>query len=286
MRRTGNRASAARQFSLSLKLSVQLLLRDRVSFLISLGFPVAASLFTLWLAGEKMFVHYNGTKSACFVLVCAAVWCGLFNSVQIIVSDRKNLRRSYAAGLRLPCYLFARAIVQALLCLAQSVPLALAFPASQWRFGAAPPTQGVLLSSAPLEYLCGLFLLMFAADSLGLFISCVVKNPQTANFIQPYVLIVQILFSGVLFPMKGGAEFVSMLMPSRWGMETLGVTSDLNRLPLEIQLSYPQIPHPPEEMFTYTREHLLRVWLILLCFSVAFIFAGNLFLGQLSHDTR
>ena len=86
----------------------QIMMGDKKNLLISLLFPVVAAIIVIWIAGENMFVHYDGTKSGSFVVVSAAIWGGLFNSIQIIVKDRKNVKRNYVAGARLRCYTASR----------------------------------------------------------------------------------------------------------------------------------------------------------------------------------
>jgi hypothetical protein len=102
----------------------------------------------------------------------------------------------------------------------------------------------------------------------------------------PYILIVQLIFSGVLFAMEGAAETVSYAMLSRWGMETLGSISDLNELPLRIQEAYPLVPHEADTMFEATSGHLLGGWCVLLAFGLGFLLIGNLFLHRVRKDSR
>ena len=45
------------------------------------GFPIIAGIAIKVIAGKNMFVNYEDTRSACFIIMCAAVWCGLFNSI-------------------------------------------------------------------------------------------------------------------------------------------------------------------------------------------------------------
>ena len=113
-----------------------------------------------------------------------------------------------------------------------------------------------------------------------------VKKTETANVMAPYILIVQLIFSGILFTMKGGAEKLSYLMLSRWGMEALGSISDLNELPLKIQLEVPGVEHEAESMFTHTAGHLWLVWGVFLVFILAFAVIGNLVLFRVSKDSR
>ena len=121
---------------------------------------------------------------------------------------------------------------------------------------------------------------------MGLMISSIVKKEETASVMAPYILIVQLIFSGILFTMKGAAETVSYVMLSRWGMETMGSTSNLNKLPLRIQETVPGVPHEAEAMFEHTAEHLLQGWLVLAGFALGFIVVGNLFLHLVKKDSR
>ena len=98
---------------------MQILMGRKKDLLISLMFPVLAAIIVVWIAGENMFVHYDGTKSGSFVIVSAAIWGGLFNSIQTVVKDRKNVKRYYIAGSRLRCYTGSRALVQFFLCAVQ-----------------------------------------------------------------------------------------------------------------------------------------------------------------------
>lgn len=286
MKKTAKRISAFREWRVLARQARRILFSDKKNLLVSLIFPVIAALITVWIAGENMFVHYEGTKSACFVLVSAAIWCGLFNSIQIVVRERANVKRDHTAGLRLRCYTASRAEIQFFLCLVQSALLTAAFPGVEARFGSLLPDRGLILDSALLECYVSIFLLMFAADATGLFVSSLVRKTETANVMAPYLLIVQLIFSGILFPMKDQAEKVSYAMLSRWGMEALGSTCRLNDLPLKIQATVPTVPHEAEDMFLSTAPHLQDVWVILGLFAVGFIFLGNLALHRVTKDTR
>lgn len=265
---------------------VMILLHDRKNLTLSLVFPVIAAVITVWIAGENMFVHFEGTKSACFVIVSAAIWGGLFNSIQVIVRERENIRRDHAAGLRLRCYTASRAIVQLVLCLLQSVLLTCSFIGVRWCYGNEPPKQGIILDRILLEYFITIVLLTFAADAMGMFLSSLVRKPETANVMAPYILIVQLIFSGILFTMQGAAETLSYAMLSRWGMEAMGSISDLNELPLKIQMTIPTVPREAEDMFLHTAGHLAQVWIILAGFSLGFLVLGNLFLHRVAKDVR
>lgn len=264
----------------------QLLLGDKKNLLVSLMFPIMAMLIVIWIAGENIFVHYDGTKSGSFVVVSAAIWGGLFNSIQTIVKDRKNIKRIYMAGARLRCYTESRAIIQFVLCTVQSFILSLSYMGVHLVYDNKLPKKGVIFSNPLIEFFVSTLLLMYAADMMGLMISCFVKKEETANVLAPYILIVQLIFSGILFEMEGAANYVSYVMISRWGMEALGSTAKLNDLQLKIQMTVPSVPHDFEARFEATDSHLLIVWGVLLAFILIFGLLGNLLLHRVSKDTR
>lgn len=281
------RISVFKEFRLLTMQYLRILLGDVKNLIVCLAFPVIAAFITVWIAGEDMFVNFEGTKSACFVLVSAAIWGGLFNSIQTIVKERANIKRDLiSGGLRLGCYTASRAILQLILCALQSVILCVSFYGVEWYYGNDMPSWGLIFDEPMVEFYISLFLLTFAADTMGMMISCIVKKEETASVMAPYILIVQLIFSGVLFAMEGGAETVSYVMLSRWGMETLGSVCDLNELPLRLQADFPMLTHEADEMFEATAGHLLSGWGVLLLFCVVFLVLGNLFLHRVKKDTR
>lgn len=278
--------SAFSEWLLLTRQSAAILFTDKKNLILSLVFPVVAAVITVWIAGENMFVTFEGTKSACFVLVSAAIWGGLFNSIQVVVKERSIIKRNLTSGMYLRSYIASKAVVQLLLCLFQSVLLTCSFLGVHWRYGNDLPAEGVILPWALGEYFISLFVLTYAADAMGLFLSSLVRKPETANVMAPYILIVQLIFSGVLFTMEGAADALSYAMFSRWGMEALGSISDLNGLPLAIQATVPTVPHEADDMFLRTGEHLLTVWLVLGAFALVFLLLGNLFLHRVAKDSR
>ena len=280
------RISAIKEWCILTRQYRLILFSDLKNLAIMMGFPMIASIIFVWIAGENMFVHYDGTKSASFILVSAAIWCGLFNSIQVVVKERDNIKREYMAGGRLRCYTASRAILQFVLCMIQSAILCVSFLGVQWTYENTIPEHGIVFQSALLEYYISLLLLMYAADMMGLMISSLVKKSETANVLAPYILIAQLIFCGILFPMKGIAEKFSYLMISRWGMEALGSISNVNELPLKIQLTVPTVPHEAEDMFLCTKEHLFQIWSIFIVFILVFVITGNLLLHRVSKDSR
>lgn len=285
--KSAKRISPFRELLLLLEESFSLLVSQTRNVIISLLFPLGAAAITIWIAGEDMFNNMESTKSASFILVCAAIWGGLFNSIQVIVKERENIKRDYVSGaLRIGCYTASRALVQFLLCAFQAAVLCLSFIGVEYFYGNELPEKGIIFDTVLVEYYITVFLIMYAADTMGLMISCIVKSEQLASQLSPYILIVQLLFSGVLFAMEGAASSVSALMLSRWGVEALGSISNLNDLSLRLQEEFPMIPHEADDAFLYTAEHLQEVWLILAAFVIVPLIIGNFALHAVKKDSR
>lgn len=305
-RRTHRRISVGKELKLLLRQGFLILVGEQRNLIISLLFPILAAIVTVWIAGEYMFITNEGTKSACFVLVCASIWGGLFNSIQIIVKERSNIKRDYVSGaLRIECYMGSRAMIQLILCLIQSLILALSVPMAEmfWE-DVEVPSAGLFGLPIFLEFFFSLFLIMLASDALGLLISSFVKKEEVASKLAPYVLIAQLLFSGFLFTIEedSPAIVLSYLMISRWGIGALGSICDLNNLPRVDYLNclnkneeaaicpcgtLEQIHYPKEDsLYTATSEHLVLMLLIMIAFVAVSLVAADLLLHRVKKDGR
>lgn len=316
VKKPSRRISAGKELKLLLRQGMLILLGDRRNLIFSLLFPFIAAFFTVWVAGEEMFVTYEATKSACFILVCAAIWCGLFNSIQSLVKERDNIKRDYVSGaLRIECYMGSRAIIQMGLCALQSLVLTASIPTIGWVYGNNVPSFGLLGLPALIEFYVSLFLVMYASDALGLLISSIVKKEALASTLAPYILIAQLLFSGVLFKLEGSAKALSSIMISRWGMEALGSICELNGQETKVyaELVKEDAAHiaecpvvkqgaeycecangvieslknaAEEDMFDATSGHLILVFLIMIGFVVVSLVAADILLHRVKKDGR
>ncbi|PAU67091.1 ABC transporter permease [Bifidobacterium criceti] len=225
-----------RQFANCLDVACKLLFRGGKSLIIMMMFPIAGVAIVIAVAGDNVYHLQTATKSVAFLLMCTCIWGGLFNSVQVVVKQRTVLQADLAAGLYPFAFMLANAIVQFLLCAFQSAVLCLCFPGIALVYDARPPSSGALIGGAGgvyWEYYITFLLLFYASDALGMVISTLMKSAETATSVTPYILIVELVFCGMLFELKGILNKISYGMISRWGMEALGTTSDLNCLPLK-----------------------------------------------------
>ena len=108
----------------------------------------------------------------------------------------------------------------------------------------------------------------------------IMKNGDRAMAVSPFLLIIQLLFSGILFPLKGASEIISYFTVSRWSVEALGNVVDLNGL----KHKYQQIHYKPDDMFLHNWPHLSHTWLILVAFIVVLAVLSIICLRNVSKD--
>lgn len=104
--------------------------------------------------------------------------------------------------------------------------------------------------------------------------------------VAPFVLIVQLLFSGILFKLEGIGEKISYLTMSRWSVEALGSIAHLNDLDLRMQADFPMLEHETEDFFEATVSHLLKDWMILLVMGLLLLVLCGLSMRNISKDRR
>ena len=190
------------------------------------------------IVGPDMYKNFDSTNSGFFTLTSACIWIGIFNSIQSVCKEHEIIRAEYRQGMKMSSYIFAHVLWQALLCLAQAgvifgiCCIFMSFEKSAY----------LLISPYPENFIT-IYLLTFGAAVLGLMISSISGTPTTAMTITPFVLIVQLVMSGVLFELKDASEWFSYVTLSKWGMSAFGSESDLNnfRLALEETLHEQQV---------------------------------------------
>ena len=233
-------------------------LRERywkfIVFAFVISFTVGA------VVGGDMFTNYESTKSGFFSFTSAAIWIGIFNSIQSICREHEIIRSEYRSGMMLSAYITAHALWQLLICLIQS-----AIIASAGMIFSGGGTEG-LIFPAPAEYFITVLLLCCGADMMGLMISAAASDAAAAMTVMPFVLILQLIMSGVLFDLSGWSEAISCLTYSKWGMCAFGSIADLNdpSLPLRLSEAFPNVVRlEPEKCYEHTPANLLRAWAVI-----------------------
>lgn len=188
-------------------------------------FAAIIALLVSSVLGSGMFVTDMATFSGTFALVSSCIWIGIFNSIQSICKERAIIKREHRTGLHISAYVISHMIYQAVICLFEAL-IILIISAIFLTY----PTDTVLLGNIYLEYFITYFLLTYASDVLGLAISSIVKTPATAMTVMPFVLIIQLIFSGMLFTLSGPMEHIASLTLSKWGLNATCISADYNTL--------------------------------------------------------
>ncbi len=190
--------------------------------------PMAALIAGLvaYVTSASVFQTMEGTLTGTFALTCICIWNGFFNSIQVIVRERPIIKREHRAGLHMTSYVFAHMIYQALLCLAQAVITIIVSKL----VGTQLPEQGVIVKDIGVELIITFFLITYAADMMALLVSAIARTTTAAMTVMPFLLIVQLVFAGAVFPLNGPISQAQEVMISKWGMRSLCIQADYNNL--------------------------------------------------------
>jgi ABC transport system ATP-binding/permease protein len=188
----------------------------------------------------------------------AALWVGLFGSLQEIVKEKAIYERERLINLGISAYLGSKFVVLAVLAIlqtliiSQTILIAFQSPANtliSWQLGLWVTT----------------FLTLTASFSLGLLVSAAVGNSSQANSALPLILLPQIIFSGVLFKLKGIGAIVSYLTITRWSIGACGTIANVNGLlPVAFKhIPIKNLPFPVGAAYERTWSNLYSCWLML-----------------------
>ena len=221
-------------------------------------FSFVVSLIVSAVVGDEMFTTYEDTKSGFFAIASSVIWIGIFNSIQNICREHEIIRSEYRSGMKISAYITANVIWQFVVCLIQSlIILSVSMILIDYN------KEGALLSNAIIEYFITIFLITFGADIMGIMISSISGTPATAMTIMPFVLILQLIMSGVLFDLTGWSKKISYITFSKWGMSAFGSTADLNNdvFPLKISKAFPQVVRlEKERCYDHIGSNIIKAW--------------------------
>ena len=189
----------------------ELIWNDKMRLAILLLQPILIGLLLKLVSNDGVFSVYEDTQTMLFSLSCASIWIGLFNSIQEICKERTILKREYMANLKLPLYTISKFVIQLFLAAVQAFLLTLVFAVSQGEY-----PEGIWFGSYVPEIFLTVVLTILASMSMGLLISALVKTGDKAMTLAPFVLIVQLLFSGILFKLEDAAKYIAYLTVSKW----------------------------------------------------------------------
>ena len=239
--------------------------------LLLLQAPIIAGL--VWLLAEANVLHNAAlgvqrdgmprdlyAQEVLFILVASAIWFGIINAAREIVKEAPIYRRERAVNLRLLPYVFSKVVVLGGLLAVQNFILLVivgnksSFPPD----GRFWPGQ----NGAFIELYITLLLSSFVGLMMGLVVSALVPNSDRAVSIVPVLLIPQIIFSSVIFELKGNVgDAISIILPSRWGMQALGTIDRLHN----------RFTDHSNAFYANDGAHVLAFWGALVALAVVFL---------------
>lgn len=270
-----------RQMGVLTRRYAELIWNDKTRLAILLLQPVIIGILLKLVSNDEVFSVFEDTQTMLFSLSCASIWIGLFNSIQEICKERSILKREYMANLRLPLYTLSKFIIQFVLAAAQAALLTTVFAISQGEY-----PKGIWLDSYVLEIFTAVLLTILASMSMGLLISAVVKTGDKAMTLAPFVLIVQLLFSGILFKLEDAAKYIAYLTVSKWSVESMGSILDLNSLTLRMQKEIPTLEHKAQDIYEHAGSHVMCRWGVLMAMTLVLITFTTILLTQVKKDQR
>ncbi len=226
------------------------------------------------VTGEDMFRTYEATNKGDFAIISACIWAGLFNSIQSVCRERAIIKREYRTGLKISSYIFAHVIYELFLCAVESLIMLAVICI---RNAGHLPDSGLIFPMVIDLYLT-LFFVTFSADMIALLISCIVKTEASAMMIMPFVLVVQLVMSGVVFSLEGLAKLISYLTVSRWGVEGVNAIARTNAV-VDSQAIWANADSAGSGVLGLD-------WITLLVFSLVYILLSIIMLKRVDRDER
>ncbi len=177
-------------------------------------------------SGETSASYYvvGNAQKLLFIMALTAVMLGLFSSAYEIVKERTIYMRERMVFIKLVPYLASKVVPLGIFAAVQCF-LFLLVIGSKVEF----PPIGVFLPVA-IEMYATILLAVLTAISMGLFISSISPNQNTVTYIILGILFLQITFAGVIFELPDGAKNLSSITLTRWTMQALGASADLEGL--------------------------------------------------------
>lgn len=252
--------SSVKQYLILVQRYLKLTLLDSKRFILTILQAPFIALLLAFVAGQTPFKYYESSEEVIFTLACAAVWIGVLNSIQEICKEKVIFKRERAVNLKLLPYILSKLTVLGGLCIVQSFLLIEVFSA----FVNEPKVH--LIISLQFEIFITMFLTMLASSTMGLFISTLVENNDRAMGIAPIVLIPQLIFTGLVFELKGLGDKIADLAISKWATRALSESFDLNNRPLKSHVLHPKFPIPSRNLpscYKHDINLLCQNWIVL-----------------------
>ncbi len=215
-KQAGHRISGFKQFVILSRRYLRCMIQDKVSLILTLSLaPILGLMNFIW--GNTLFDPVIGnaakTMGVWFAVAIMGNLVGFMGSIQELVKERPIYKRERAVGLKITSYILSKIWVGGTLSFYQAFFILL--------FAVLLSKPLVTKPEGYISMYFTLVLLIFCSFILGLVISALSANANTAQLIMIAAFVPQMLLAGVLQPlhMIVGGEIVSPVVVSRWGFE-------------------------------------------------------------------
>ncbi len=225
----GSKGSFFRQTGILFGRTLAAFLKDWKRLLISVAIPAGIALvIVVFCNSDRIGKVFEETRFTIFIIVAAAIYMGMFNSLTLVCKEREIIRRELMTGMNNYAFATSTMILQLIIVSVQ----ALVFTAFySWHLNLDFVEYPVLFGNTMVAIWLSLMLIMMASSALGLVVSTVALKSEIANLFAPLIIVFQMVLSGVLFTLKGWKKTISYGVTSKWGMDLLGSIMDITSLP-------------------------------------------------------
>lgn len=248
-----------RQFWVLITRCLQLIWNDKL-VLGSLVLQAPLMVLVIKLVGDPGCFTSNlvniGSRTILFILCAVSTFMGILNAYREICKEREIIFREASVGVSLLATVLSKAVVLLVVECLQAAILTIGFV----RIIAVP--QNHLLLDTNVEIYITVLLMMFASSCMGLLVSAALKSSESAILLVLVLIIGQVVFSGVMFPVTGVLTVISYVIVCRWGMGALGASTDLNSRLAWLQAGF------DGPMYDATQPNLMHCWQMLVLTSV------------------
>ena len=208
-----------------IKRYISSLLNNKVQFTLIIGQALALGIAICLCCPRDGFTVYPHAMMGLAAFTLAAIWVGMFNTLQEIVKEKPIFKREYMNGLRISSYLSSKIIISFVLCLYQSLVVVTLI-----HFYVDPRPDSILIFPAYINLLMMFFLVAFCSSMMGLFISAIVKKTESTLIISPVYMMLQLLCSGAFIPFNTVTKVLSQFVIGKWAIEGFGVIVNMEKV--------------------------------------------------------
>ncbi|MBE7552701.1 MAG: FHA domain-containing protein [Anaerolineales bacterium] len=238
----GGLSDQVKQFGVLARRYLDLIRHDKISLWVLLAVMPIIGLFLLLISDGAALVGntaeeikailetdgaYNVAYHAqelLFIMALSANLLGVFAASFEIIKEEAVYRRERMINLHIPPYFASKFIVLGAFMLLQCLLLLIVLA-----FKVNYPGSGAILW-APLEYYFTLVFTALASVALGLFLSALATSRDMVIYLVLIALFLQIVFSGAIFELGPLTRPLSYLTITRWSLEALGASTDMEML--------------------------------------------------------